>query len=438
MTTVTLSSLAAALENYAALMPKSVVATVLAAIDATTFQLLVKDSTIVVKSDVPLTIGASVELAVDSNGQTPTYTLVAKTADPQRALPQNVPATTAAIDRPAQPPVESNAVSASKALIQSAATVLRGSAAQQGGLAPLFADVESLLAQPTPAIPPAVASAARQLHSFRVDTRGSDGVATADLKNAIAQADLPAGAPASNARLGGMTGALLLLRQELKKWIDQAEAQLPESAPETIASESLPPPSRAPNLTPPYRNAPTVGQAPLPPSITGDEPPHVLAAHLLSETEAALARQTLLKIASLPEGATENSDQPGADKTSRMVDVPLILPQGTAVAQIRIEQDQHSAKDKSSSEKQPMWKASFSVDVESIGPVHVQIALMGDRTTVKMNAERPETAGLLSSGLSELAARLRDAQLEPANLHCDTLARKRGPAAPGLFTDMST
>ena len=103
MTTVTLSSLAAALENYAALMPKSVVATVLAAIDATTFQLLVKDSTIVVKSDVPLTIGASVELAVDSNGQTPTYTLVAKTADPQRALPQNVPATTAAIDRPAQP-----------------------------------------------------------------------------------------------------------------------------------------------------------------------------------------------------------------------------------------------------------------------------------------------------------------------------------------------
>ena len=436
MTTVTISSLAATLEKYAALLqPKSITAIVLAAIDPTTFQLQVKDGTVVVKSDVPLTVGASVELALDANGQ-PSPNLVAKAAEQLRTLQQTAAATSVIVDRSVQTAPDSSEASAAKALIETAATVLRGNAAQQGGLAPLFADVESLLAQPALALPPAVANAARQLLGFRVDTRGSESVDAAELKDAIIKSELPAGVVTATVKPGGLTAALLLLRQELKKWADQSQTQLPESLPETTSPESsrlL----RAPNLTPPYRNSPTVGQAPLAPSLAGDEPPHVLAAHLLSETQAALARQTLLRIASLPEAETSDGSSPDADKTSRTVDIPLILPQGPAVAQIRIEQDRSAAKNRSS-QAQPRWKASFSIDVESIGPVHVQIALMGDRTSVKMNAERPETASLLSSGLPELAARLRDVQLDPADLHCETVARKPGPAAPGLFTDVST
>ena len=46
-----------------------------------------------------------------------------------------------------------------------------------------------------------------------------------------------------------------------------------------------------------------------------------------------------------------------------------------------------------------IWRARFSLDVEPAGPVHALISLSGERTSVRMWAERPATAEQLRAGV---------------------------------------
>ncbi len=43
-----------------------------------------------------------------------------------------------------------------------------------------------------------------------------------------------------------------------------------------------------------------------------------------------------------------------------------------------------------------VWRARFSLDVEPAGPVHALVSLNGERTSVRMWAERPATAGAIA------------------------------------------
>jgi hypothetical protein len=158
--------------------------------------------------------------------------------------------------------------------------------------------------------------------------------------------------------------------------------------------------------------------------------------HLLEETEAAIARQTLLQIASLPDhdgGAARPSDPIATRMT---FDIPIATAQGTAVAQLRIEHDGKGGD--TDNDGKPVWRASFSVDLEPIGPVHVRIALAGARTMVTLNAERAESALRLNEKLPLLEAGLRNAELEPGELRCQARAPNPVPSAPGLFMDRAT
>ena len=92
------------------------------------------------------------------------------------------------------------------------------------------------------------------------------------------------------------------------------------------------------------------------------------------------------------------------------------------------------------------WLVRFSIDLPEIGPVHARIALTGERATVTLNAERAESAELLTVGLPLLDAGLRGAQLEPGDLRCrtgGTDANRGGAArpqraAPGMFVDQAS
>lgn len=70
---------------------------------------------------------------------------------------------------------------------------------------------------------------------------------------------------------------------------------------------------------------------------------------------------------------------------------------------------------------QSSWHATFSIDLAAIGPVHVRIALNGERASVMLKAE------LLAAGLPLLDAGLRKAAIEPGELRC--LANSPVPAA---------
>jgi flagellar hook-length control protein FliK len=152
---------------------------------------------------------------------------------------------------------------------------------------------------------------------------------------------------------------------------------------------------------------------------------------LLGETDAALARHTMLQIASLPEETLRASDT-----TQRLVfDIPLATPQGTAIVQLRIERD---GKRNAKNQKKSGWQATFSVDVEPIGPVHARIAMVGDLANVSLFAERGDSAEALRAAMPLLEAGLNEAAIEPGEILCATGAPASPVTAPGLFVDRAS
>jgi hypothetical protein len=185
---------------------------------------------------------------------------------------------------------------------------------------------------------------------------------------------------------------------------------------------------------PPYRGAPLSAQPPVAAAITFETPAHESAERLLTETDGAIARTTLLQAASLPDQPAPRAEPP----TQRWTfEIPFATPQGTSIAQFEISRDGRAEK----SERQlPTWRARFSLDVEPMGPVHALVALAGARTSVTLWAERSATATRLTDHAAMLGDALRAAELEPADLQFRTgappVAAKQ--AAPGRFMDRAT
>lgn len=220
----------------------------------------------------------------------------------------------------------------------------------------------------------------------------------------------------------------------LQAYSDAKPASPPEepATPQTLPRASVP--------MPPYRGSPSLPQAPLPPSLLVTAPPHEQAVHLLAQTDAAIARQTLLRIGSLPDDPSVNTTHSNDNATRVMFEIPVATALGTGIAPMTIARDGSKG---DTPESLTSWVATFSIDVAAIGPVHVRIALVGERASITFNAERAQSAELLAAGLPLLDAGLRSAQIEPGELRCRVGAGAGGPdgaprqqaAAPGMFLD---
>jgi hypothetical protein len=164
---------------------------------------------------------------------------------------------------------------------------------------------------------------------------------------------------------------------------------------------------------PPFRGALPSAQPAVPPSLTPDAPLAAIVHRLSEDTDAAIARQTLLQVASLPDRtdlAASRSD-PAAPRWN--FEIPFSTPVGTSVAQFEIARDGAGSK---AGAVKPMWRARFSLDVEPAGPVHASISLTGDRTSVRMWAERAATVAQLRAGISRLSQALSRAELQPGDI----------------------
>jgi hypothetical protein len=217
-------------------------------------------------------------------------------------------------------------------------------------------------------------------------------------------------------------------------------------APDTPAAEQgvQPKPVLAPMPPappPPYRGAPTAPQPSSAPSISVGADPHEIGARLLAETDGALSRQTLLQAASLPDAATLQAGQVARGDPSGPrwnFEVPFATPQGnTAIAQFEISRDGRSVPAEGI---KPVWRARFTLDVEPMGAVHAQVALIGSRTAVTLWAERGDAAAKLRENSSLLSDALKQAELEPG----DVLVRDGSPPRPqpakpaGRFLDRAS
>jgi hypothetical protein len=176
--------------------------------------------------------------------------------------------------------------------------------------------------------------------------------------------------------------------------------------------------------------------------LTPDSLPHDIAQRVLDQTDGAIARQTLLQVASLPDRADPASAQFNTNITDNSslprwsFEIPFATPQGTALAQFEIERDGSSATQVESSGR--IWRARFTLNIEPTGPVHALVSLVGDKTAVRMWAERPETARQLRAQSEQLVQALRAAELEPGDIVVALGAPPQSTAKAGRFLDRAS
>jgi hypothetical protein len=244
------------------------------------------------------------------------------------------------------------------------------------------------------------------------------------------------------------TGAILNLLQEALQAMPQkagnaAKLVLNEDAP----LDSLPSangPQRMPRnddagtvrtMTPPppFRAALPSAQPAVPPSLTPDMQMAATVHHLLDDTDAAIARQTLLQVASLPDRADIAGPRTDPAAPRWNFEIPFATPAGTAIAQFEISRDGTAGGIEAAKR---VWRARFSLDVEPAGPIHALISLSGDKTSVRMWAERPATATQLRAGASQLSQALSRAELQPGDIVIrDGAPLQPSPAPAGHFLD---
>jgi hypothetical protein len=238
-------------------------------------------------------------------------------------------------------------------------------------------------------------------------------------------------------QVGSATSATVLnLLQEVLQGAPRAgNAQttivLPDGRSEDVMLRTLTPP-------PPIRGAWPAAQPVSVATIPPGAPLATIAHRLLEDTDAALARQTLLQVASLPQGASQ-----GADANGNRIDpsvprwnfeIPFATPQGTAMAQFEISRDGGGNSEIEAAKR--VWRARFTLDVEPAGPVHALVSFSGERTSVRMWAERPQTAARLRAGAFELSQALSRAELVPGDIVIrEGTPPQPAPAKAGYFLD---
>ena len=183
---------------------------------------------------------------------------------------------------------------------------------------------------------------------------------------------------------------------------------------------------------PPVGGALPAAQPVMPATLSGNSSPETTMHHLLSDTDSAIARQTLLQVASLPDQVDTSTGRLDPTVPRWNFEIPFVTSQGTAMAQFEISRDGGG----SEKDAQRVWRARFSLDVEPAGPVHALISLSGDKTSVRMWAERPATATQLRAGVSQLSQALSRAELQPGDIVIRQGApAQSAPAPAGHFLD---
>jgi Flagellar hook-length control protein FliK len=187
---------------------------------------------------------------------------------------------------------------------------------------------------------------------------------------------------------------------------------------------------------PPISGALPAAQPVMPATLASNSSPQSAMQHLLADTDAAIARQTLLQVASLPDRVDVVATQLDPTAPRWNFEIPFATRQGTAMAQFEISRDGSGSEVEAAKR---VWRARFSLDVEPAGPVHAQVSLSGERTSVRMWAERPATADQLRAGVSQLSQALSRAELQPGDIVVrDGAPLQSAPARAGHFLDRAS
>src|SRR5229473_1021105 len=188
------------------------------------------------------------------------------------------------------------------------------------------------------------------------------------------------------------------------------------------------------NVPPPIGGALPAAQPVMAAKLVSNSSSETAMHHLLADTDGAIARQTLLQVASLPDRADTATARVDHAGPRWNFEIPFATPQGTAMAQFEISRDGGGGHETEAAKR--VWRARFSLDVEPAGPVHALVSLSGERTSVRIWAERPATTAQLRAGAAQLSQALSKAELQPGDIVIrDGTPPQSAPPRAGHFLD---
>jgi hypothetical protein len=362
--------------------------------------------------------GDKIEAAFQKSGLLLEASLASGVAPPSGTVPdlkaallvlrQTLVATSGALDAVSGPQTgtQQAALPGAPAIVPQAAAALEQAAIETAQAASLSPDIDAR--QPAPA------------------PRGTI-VAAAVL--AEATADIPLAATLR-------TVAALSLLQDVTQQIPRVTGSAPamnKTAVQDNHGREAAARSSSGSTPPPFRGALPSAQAIAQPSLSANAPLAETVHRLLGDTDAAIARQTLLQVASLPDRTDASGHRIDPSAPQWNFEIPFATAQGTAMAQFEISRDGGGD---AVDPVRPAWRARFSLNVEPAGPVHALITLNGDKTSVRMWAERPDTVAQLRAGISELSQALTRAELKTGDIVIREGAPPQpAPAKAGHFLD---
>jgi hypothetical protein len=401
-----------------------------------------------VLSDVTVTAGTTPPASASALPPGAAQAAAATEATPSSTAAPSDPATPGPVATPASTSPSAStpqpAAVLTAAVLAEVSELLAGASGSPAAAAAELAPQEVLLGAASAALSTAAAAPATSGQS------PATAVAQEILELAAGTPTLaPTAVPADAAARAAATGTALNLLQEAVQLTPLAAANLSQLLSENgqalallpvVTGVRLPaiddPDLARTNLPPPPVNGALPAAQPVAPAtLSSHMPLNTALQQLLDDTDGAIARQTLLQIASLP-GQVDPSSQ-RVDATPRWnFEIPFATPQGTAMAQFEISRDGGG---REASAAKAVWRARFSLNVEPAGPVHALVSLNGDRTSVRMWAERPATALQLRAGVSQLTQALSRAELTPGDIVIRDGAPPQPAAAPaGHFLDRAS
>lgn len=331
-----------------------------------------------------------------------------------------------------------------------AGPLLGAALGRQDSLAPLFANLGSL-AQGSVALtlPKPLMTLVDQILAQRLPTAEARPVTAEALKAAVARSGVFLEARQAAGEVPtpqtDLKAALQSLRDLLKpavegaptaRWPLPAEASKEaqpqpgrpamRSTPEQDAAASAPAKARPA----PPRDGLLTPQAAQEPSLNSAARPATIAQTLFGQAEAALDRIALAQYASLPQEAARLDQQPPA---RWLTEIPLALPNGTAVLPLEIERDPPQSG--SATPDAPLWRVRFALDVEPLGALQGVVTLQGRAIGVSFWAEREDTSRLLRQATPDLETSLLRSRFDSAEFEVFTGHPQQAKAAAGQFLD---
>ena len=208
--------------------------------------------------------------------------------------------------------------------------------------------------------------------------------------------------------------SLLLLQQATSSSSTQVTRQKPAKPEQSTAKEAANPELALALSTAAYRKSQGGAPPPAPTHWPQNPDATFIAKTLASKTEAALTQVKIIEASAQLQRA-DAAPPTTAQEPRWAFELPLATPFGQTAVKFEVSRDTYKTR---SNAHAIVWRAHFSIDVEPLGPIQAQIALLEKNAWVSIWAERESSMKLLEAQQPLLHQTFRDEDLAAEVICC--------------------